>query len=238
MVDTKTSDETAAGTLDGTELVRIVQSTNSRRCTAQEIADLAGRGLFRRSISATPTLSSTGLATWFNQGSASVADSDAGVLLTIPAESNLDRVRGRYKTAPSTPYTITALVGSVMFGNPVMAGIGWHDGTKVQEIDLRNSGAGWVIFVSSWTNSNTFSADNAGSVVAPANPLWLRLADNGTTVSFQYSADGVNFYTRYSVAKASGFLGSSGYSNILFFGNMKNGFTGNGLVTLMSYAEG
>lgn len=44
MPDTKTSDETAAGALDGSELVRIVQGAANRRTTTQAIADLGGGG--------------------------------------------------------------------------------------------------------------------------------------------------------------------------------------------------
>jgi len=46
MADTKTSAETAAGTLDGTELVRIVQTGSSVRTTTQDIADLGTGGAF------------------------------------------------------------------------------------------------------------------------------------------------------------------------------------------------
>ena len=41
MADKRTSEETAAAALDGTELVRITQSGESRRTTAAAIADLA-----------------------------------------------------------------------------------------------------------------------------------------------------------------------------------------------------
>lgn len=245
MADTKISAETAAGALTGAEIVPVVRSTGSPaaysnlRTTTQAIADLGGGGggLFGPALSAVPTQASTGLSTWLNQGSAAVSDTSAGILLTVPAESNADRLRGIYKTAPATPYTVTALIGGVYFGNPVLSGIGWTDGTKIQEIDLRNTGT-FQIWVSSWTNSNAFAADNATGIPMLGNPAWFRLSDDGTTVLFQISADGINFYTRYSVAKASGFLGASGYSNILFVGNIKNGMTGNALCTLMSYAQG
>jgi hypothetical protein len=46
MANTKTSDETAASALDGTELVRIVQTGNSRRTTTQAIADLGTGAAF------------------------------------------------------------------------------------------------------------------------------------------------------------------------------------------------
>lgn len=44
MADKQIGDLTAAGALTGTELVHVVQSGNSRRTTAQDIADLGGGG--------------------------------------------------------------------------------------------------------------------------------------------------------------------------------------------------
>lgn len=44
MADKEIGDLTAAAALDGTELVHIVQSSNSRQTTAQAIADLGGGG--------------------------------------------------------------------------------------------------------------------------------------------------------------------------------------------------
>lgn len=44
MSDTKTSDEAAAGALDGSELVRIVQGGANAQTTTQDIADLGGGG--------------------------------------------------------------------------------------------------------------------------------------------------------------------------------------------------
>lgn len=44
MANVKTSDETAASALDGSELVRIVQGGADRRTTTQDIADLGGGG--------------------------------------------------------------------------------------------------------------------------------------------------------------------------------------------------
>jgi hypothetical protein len=54
-------------------------------------------------------------------------------------------------------------------------------------------------------------------------------------VSFGFSQDGVNFLIVYSVAKSSGFLGGSGYSNLIFFINPGPGV--HGLAALLSWAQ-
>lgn len=200
----------------------------------------AGGGLFNQVMSATPTSSSTGLSNWLNQGGASVADSATGVTITAPNSSSAVNIRGRYKTAPSTPYTVTALVAltPLTFGTFCDTGMGWYDGTnKIQfiEISQRNTSPSPLIFVihqASPTTSGT--VDFTPTVSTMSYLAWFRLKDDGTTVSFQYSHDGANFKTLYSIAKASGFLGSTGYSNIMFFTGAFNGDT---FGTLMSYAE-
>jgi hypothetical protein len=50
--------------------------------------------------------------------------------------------------------------------------------------------------------------------------------------SFSFSQDGANFLTLETVAKSSGFLGASGYSNIAFFANPLASHT---IATLMSW---
>jgi hypothetical protein len=54
--------------------------------------------------------------TWVNQGSATAVDSNAGVYLQCDAV-NTDNYRILVKTAPSTPYTITAAFSAILCGN-------------------------------------------------------------------------------------------------------------------------
>ena len=56
------------------------------------------------------------------------------------------------------------------------------------------------------------------------------MRDDGTNVSFSFSQDGVNFLDLYTVAKSAGYLGATGYSNLIFFINPGPGV--NGLATL------
>lgn len=226
MADTKISAETAAGTLTGAEIVPVVQSGNNRRTTTQDIADLGGggAGLFSQVLSATPTIASTGLNTWLNQGGASVADVATGMSLTAPSNSSSTIVRGRTKTAPATPYTITALLANNSRNiDYSWIGLGWYDGSaKLHALEwYRSLSSAWALDVRQWANTTS-----AGSIEAASSEVlsyglipWVRLNDDGTNVTFSYSIDGVNFITLFTVAKASGYLGGSGYSNIVLFTN-------------------
>lgn len=240
MADTKISALTAASALTGAEIVPVLQSSANRRTTAQDIADLAAAGgLFGAILSAVPTAANTGLSNWQNQNSAAVSDSAIGIALSASSNGNANNIRLRTKTAPSTPYTITALMAMTPadFSKFASLQFGWTDGTKIQAIELsqRDTSPSPLLYVNSYSTVSAFNASHlAGTISTITFREWVQIADDGTTVSFRWSADGANFQTFYSVAKASGYLGSSGYSNIAFginpYGTALKG-------TLLSYAE-
>ena len=112
MADKEISDLTTGGTLDGTELVHVVQSSNSRQVTTQDIADLGGGGGagifggfkgFRATTSAAQTSIAALTTTLVNFGT-EVFDTEsafASSVFTVPAA--LD---GKYMT----------FIGSVRLG--------------------------------------------------------------------------------------------------------------------------
>ena len=67
--------------------------------------------------------------------------------------------------------------------------------------------------------------------------FWLKIRDDGTNVHFACGNDGEHFYDVFSVAKASGFLGSSGFSDIIFGGGPSGSGKETG-ITLMSWTQG
>jgi hypothetical protein len=196
------------------------------------------KGLYGDLMSATPTSASTGLSTWLNQGSATVADSLVGASMDVPSSASTDNITGRYKAAPSTPYTITVLVAATMTSSLSNAvGLGWYDGTaKLHLISYGpDNGARPFLRITKWNSTSSFSAaDFTSATNGFSQPIWLRIADDGTNVSFAFSQDGVNFLPLFSVAKSSGFLGASGYSNIIFYANPLGSRT---LATLMSWQQ-
>lgn len=195
----------------------------------------AGGGLYSQVMSATPTAANTGLSQWLNQGSATVADSAVGISITTPSSSGPNLI-GRYKAAPATPYTVTALVSSTRNTSTYAGiGIGWYDGSaKLHTLSYAtNNGGTPNLAVNRWNsvtswNSNDFTSQNN----AFSQPLWLQIKDDGTNISFAFSNDGANFLQLYSVARSSGWLGAGGYSNIVFFGNPQGSYS---YATLMSW---
>lgn len=197
-------------------------------------------GLYRQVLSATPTAASTGLTNWLNQGSSTVADTSTGITITSPPSGGtVANISARYGTAPTPPYKINVLIGATRSSNNFSAvGIGWYNGTnRLQVIDFAtfNSGANFIE-VTQWNSATSF---NATLFATPANgfsqPIWLQIADDGTNVSFAFSQDGANFLPVLLSAKSSGFLGATGYSNVIFIVNPR-GAT-NTIGTLMSWTQ-
>lgn len=197
-------------------------------------------GLYRQVMSATPTASSTGLATWLNQGTSTVTDATVGVTMDVPPiGATVANVTGRYKAAPTVPYTIKALIGATRSANSNNAvGIGWYDGTnKLHLITLTMfSGTAPTVEVTKWNNPTSYaSADFISFFNGYSQPIWLQLRDDGTNISFSFSMDGANFLPVFSTAKSSGFLGASGYSNVIFTANPRG--TSQTIATLLSWTE-
>jgi hypothetical protein len=174
-------------------------------------------GLFGPVLSATPTQAVTGLTTWAAQGSSSVADTAFGMTLTGANAGANDHWSLLHKPVPATPYSVTVLLAATYTGSNIGGALlGWYDGTaKLHGARLINNGGTWQLFVSSFTNLTTFSANQLGPLsAAMVTMLWLRLRDDGTNVSIWVSSDGANFQSIYTVAKSAGPNGATGYSHI------------------------
>jgi hypothetical protein len=198
----------------------------------------AAGGLYNQVMSATPTLASTGLSGWLNQGSATTANTATGLQVS-GVSGQLWQVLT--KAVPATPYSITAEIQCFYSGNGVNGtstiggGIGWTDGTKLHLLALQNSN----LLFAKFTNATTFSANDLANGNFPVYnfiyPTWLKIKDDGTNVVFYYSADGATFQQLFTVAKSAGFLGSSGYTTLVF-GPNSNGAAAT--CTLMSWTQG
>jgi len=212
--------------------------TNSSGGITIAATSAAGSGLYNQVASITPTAAGTGLSNWLNQGSSTVADSAVGISINAPSSGTSPNISGRYVAVPTTPYTIKALIAATRnSSNFSGVGIGWYDGTnKLHVVSYTtNNGGAARIEVNKWNSPTSWSAnDFVSQSNSFSQPIWLQIKDDGTNVSFAFSQDGSNFLQVHSVAKSSGFLGGSGYSNLIFYANPQGGVT---IGTLMSWAQ-
>ncbi len=193
-----------------------------------------GGGLFNGTMTSTiPTQAGLGFSNWNTASGGSFTNVDQGILFNWPtgataAESAITAA------APATPYTVTATLtyGYTGGANSGNWGIGWTAGTSGT---TGTTTAQWLIYCpacASGFQQRIFNATSATSVASFINqsaaiirasgagvPWFLRLQDDGTTVTYSISFDGISYTTVYSVAKASGFLGAGGYSRIGFMVN-------------------
>lgn len=235
LTGTPTTSDAASGTDDS-------QIANCR-FVANAIASGGGtatRALFSGLMSALPTQSLTGLNTWVNQGSNLVVENTAGLSLYAYLQtSNNPSLSMLVKSIPPTPYDLRAMIAfsTMAFANSPGFVFGWRDSStgKIHAFYWRsyNGGIGWLFSVSTFSSPTAYVADSASNNIPPGH-IFLQLYDNGTTIYFRISRDGYEFKEMFSVAKSSGYLGSSGYNQICF------GVTGYGTsvwATMMSYAE-
>lgn len=147
---------------------------------------------------------------WDNQGSATIDSTGGFEYLSAPRLSAV-RCTWRYRTAPATPYTVTALFKVDRSGIPpgasttvlnVAVQLIFRQSTTGKAVTMRVGATGSITAFTTdkWTTSTSFSANYAevaaggGTLYDSVGPghayLWLRIQDDGTNLVFYWSIDG------------------------------------------------
>jgi hypothetical protein len=215
-------------------------SSGAGNITVGAAGGMPSTGLYRQVTSATPSSASTGLSNWLNQGTSVLSEGAAGLSISAPPSGSNSNIVGRFMPAPTPPYKIKALIAATRNSyNYSGVGIGWYDGSAKLHLlsySIANGGTPFLE-VTAWSGVTVYQFSNfTSSFNGYAQPRWLQLQDDGTNVSFAFSQDGANFLTLFSVAKSSGYLGASGYSQVLFFVNPRG--LSNTIGTVMSWQQG
>jgi len=147
---------------------------------------------------------------WVNQGAAVVKQGTRTVRLTLASEAS-ENIRGRFIAAPSTPYTITALIyaGPLNTTGLCNVGLAFREVSSQKIVYVayagNSNGAGPKFHVRKNTNATTNSSDVQSNPFIAASPTWVRIADTGTTITLSYSFDGENFTSLVSETRATFF---------------------------------
>ena len=114
-------------------------------------------------------------------------------------------IHSRVKTAPATPYTITALIAPqfVTTTGQDRAGILFRESgtSKMSSIGFRADNG--QLEVLNWTNNTTLASFPVQDVGATGNRglIWLRLIDTGVNLTYHISMNGQNFTQVYTQAR-------------------------------------
>lgn len=216
----------SVGSLAGLSDVLLTSPTNGQSlvynsgASKWENSSSTAGGLYSPILGTVPTQSNTGLTTYNSSGTVSKADVATGIKIDV--NGNGYGIL-QSSSVPSTPYTKTALFDYIFNSNTgVNIGLGWSDGTKYEMIQLNLGGSPTAIGVTvdTYSNASTYVATVGGAVnnlPLIATPIFLQISDDGTNVSFSWSKDGVTMLAFYTVAKSSGYLGSGGYTQLVYW---------------------
>ena len=236
MADTKISAESDAGTLTGAEIVPVVRGTGSPpsysnlRTTDLEIAMLTGLYSLAAGVPTIASMTAVNIS-----GTTSSGQNSGKAFSVIDTGGNVTNLRGYRRTSvPSTPYLIA--IGFLAVGSSLsQTTFGWSDGTKYETLGF-SLGAAPASTIETWNNSTSRNGFTTGPNYGfGPGPRWIGLHDDGTNRIFKISADGANFITVNSTAKASAWLGSSGHTSI--FMGIRPADTNPGIVTVICYDE-
>lgn len=145
--------------------------------------------------------------TWHNQGSATIADSAGGFVMTVPKETSWN-LRGLSLTSgyPTTPFQMTARFRiAIAPSEPVSDNDSTVGGLWIREsstgellVALARSGQGQGMW--HMTDWNTFgSTIDTTLEYHNCNAIWIRMLDDGSVHQTFFSMDGSN-WTHYGTA--------------------------------------
>jgi hypothetical protein len=145
---------------------------------------------------------------WDNQGTASVDTTRGGIILSDVGGDSSTKGRFRYKTAPGTPYTITAFMlhNCLSSKQYPQAGVFFRESATGKIITMHQTAGN--IFWTRWTNSGAVFADYTSLGYAAALN-WMRMTYDGTNLHFLHSADGVNWVDHLGAKAKADFFTSA-----------------------------
>lgn len=142
---------------------------------------------------------------WVNQGSATIAQSGSSLYLEAPADATVN-IKMREKTAPSTPYIITALMSCTIFNqNNMTFGLFFREsGTGEIQIFGMMYNAAYRLTSFKYNSATSFNASyKVQNVESGYRGVynWFRISDDGTNRKCWYSADGKNWMEFHTIGR-------------------------------------
>ncbi len=157
--------------------------------------------------------------TWDNQGSGTVDASGVSLFLTLPLQTGACNLY--YRSAPSTPYTITAGFMTESPGGDVALNFGFRDSSgKFVFWHVANNGNIYVFKFSSSTSPTAPYVVLASNLLTQVNPKWLQITDDGTNLIFRWRLSPYDSWQVLATEPRTDYLSSPTY---VCFGGYVNG---------------
>ncbi|MBX6314802.1 MAG: hypothetical protein IRY99_18075 [Isosphaeraceae bacterium] len=161
------------------------------------------------------------------------------IVETGPTSSG-ENCRGLVRSAPTTPYTITALVlPNLLWGSGINDNMGLilrESSTGKLQGFAFNCYNGTTINLYRWNSPTSYAgANDMGFNVDIASCRFLRISDDGTNLKFSASGDGINFISLLQQSRTTFFAGGPDQIGIY----LNNGNAGKGsAISLLSWLQG
>jgi len=140
---------------------------------------------------------------WINQGTATGVDDADGIYLHAPATGAVHDIHILKKSAPSTPYTITAFFAPNVLGvNYHSVGLCWRQSSDGKLVTLNyyfNTNPSIAVY--KFTDESTYSAAYLTLSVWKEQLAFFRIEDDGTDRTCYVSMDGVNFIEIHTIGR-------------------------------------
>lgn len=152
------------------------------------------------------TPADTGFA-WVNQGTSTLDTTKESLTITTPADAGTTNLRMRVKTAPATPWTLTAFMHTAsrnknFYGYSLL----WRNSGSGNLITCgfqANTSGGWSAGTLKYNSGTSFNAAYTPGWFAgiSSHYSWIRITDDGTNRVCLFSQDGLNFTTYHSIGR-------------------------------------
>jgi hypothetical protein len=151
-----------------------------------------------------PYANRTDVSGWtsFNIGTSTWNDFNGVGSFQVQTGTGGDNLRGYYHNIPSAPFKANCIIRTLPNDEQFnLQGLTLSDATKHYTISVMGASSQANISVDKYNSTTSFNANNYRQCIIEAPCLWLRINDDNTNWLFQYSYDGKNYITAFSVAR-------------------------------------